>query len=174
MLLQLTQVIPFCSFSSTQFNWQLPAQCWDLSPRSLFALPDLFKAFEKDRSHRWELLLSRTVVAYRGDHTRCWQHYTMEAWHSEQMNFTVVHSFSSTTFTRVKQNFPIISYPESIIRHTLSKALIQWWWTSFLNTKGLFHVLLCKNKFVCLQIDCESSSCLISAGGKKEPDYENN
>lgn len=117
---------------------------------ALLALPDLFKAFQKDRSHRWKLLLSRTVVAYSGDHTRCWQHYAMEAWHSEQMNLTVFHSFSSTTSTWVKQNFHIISYPESIICHTLNKVLLQLWWIRILNTKGLFYILLYKNMFICL------------------------
>lgn len=100
----------------------------EISPWNFFAFPDLFKAFEKDRSHRWELLLSRTVVAYSGDHRRCWQHYAMEAWHSRQMNFTVFHSSSSTTSPWVKQHFHVISYPESIICHALNKALIQWWW----------------------------------------------
>lgn len=151
MVSRLNQVIPLCSFSCTQFNWrrQLPAQWWDLT---LHFLPSLTcsKHFRKIEAtdgsfcsaEQWWLTAEITQDV---GSIMLW-----EAWHSEQMNFTVFHSFSSTTSTWLKQNFHIISYPESSICHMLNKPLFQWWWIRILNKKGLFHVLLCKDMFVCL------------------------
>lgn len=47
-------------------------------------------------------------------------------------------SFSSTTSTWAEWNLHIISYPESIICHTLNKARFQWWGTSHPEYKRAF------------------------------------
>lgn len=84
----LTHMIPLWSFSWTQFNWhgQLPGV---RSHLALFVLPDLFKAFEKDRSHRWELLLRSGGLQWRSHKMLAALCYgSMTQWTDE------LHSFS--------------------------------------------------------------------------------
>lgn len=53
-------------------------------------------------------------------------------------DITEFHNFSTTISTWVEQNFHLISYPESIICHTLNKPLFQWWETSHPEYKRAF------------------------------------